>query len=58
MKGVVFTEFFEFVEGRFSPEIAEQIIESSALPSKGIYTSIGSFYITPGRPPGVPNTVN
>jgi len=42
MKGVVFTEFFEFVEGRFSPEIAEQIIESSALPSKGIYTSVGT----------------
>lgn len=43
MKGVVFTEFFEFVEGRFSPEIAEQIIESSALPSKGIYTSVGTY---------------
>ena len=43
MKGVVFTEFFEFVEGRFSPEIAEQLIESSALPSKGIYTSVGTY---------------
>ena len=43
MKGVVFTEFFEFVEGRFSPEIAEQLIESSVLPSKGIYTSVGTY---------------
>ncbi len=25
MKGVVFTEFFEFVEGRFSLEIAEAL---------------------------------
>jgi hypothetical protein len=43
MKGVVFTEFFEFVEGRFSPEIAEQIIEGSDLPSNGIYTSVGTY---------------
>jgi hypothetical protein len=43
MKGVVFTEFLEFVEGRFSPEIAEQIIEGSVLPSKGIYTSVGTY---------------
>jgi hypothetical protein len=43
MKGVVFTEFFEFVEGRFSPDIAEQLIESSDLPSKGVYTSVGTY---------------
>lgn len=43
MKGVVFTEFFEFVEGRFSSDIAEQLIESSDLPSKGIYTSVGTY---------------
>lgn len=29
MKGVVFNEFFEFVEGRFSPEIAEQLITTT-----------------------------
>ena len=39
----MFTEFFEFVEGRFSPEIAEQLIEGSVLPSKGIYTSVGTY---------------
>ena len=43
MKGIVFTEFFEFVEGRFSPEIAEQLIEQSTLPSQGIYTSVGTY---------------
>jgi len=43
MKGVVFTEFFEFVEGRFSPEIAERLIEGAALPSGGIYTSVGTY---------------
>jgi hypothetical protein len=43
MKGVVFTEFFEFVEGRFSPDIADQLIEGATLPSKGIYTSVGTY---------------
>lgn len=43
MKGVVFAEFFEFVEGRFSLDIAEQLIESSDLPSKAIYTSVGTY---------------
>lgn len=43
MKGVVFTEFFEFVEGRFSPEIADRLIEGAALPSGGIYTSVGTY---------------
>ena len=28
MKGIVFTEFLEMVEDRFSPEIADRIIES------------------------------
>lgn len=43
MKGVVFTGFFEFVESRFSPEIAEQLIEISTLSSQGIYTSVGTY---------------
>jgi hypothetical protein len=43
MKGVVFTEFFEFVEGRFSPDIADRLIEGAALPSKGVYTSVGTY---------------
>jgi len=43
MKGVVFTEFFEFVEGRFSPDIADRLIEGATLPSMGIYTSVGTY---------------
>jgi hypothetical protein len=43
MKGVVFTEFLEMVEDRFSPEIADHIIEASDLPSGGAYTSIGTY---------------
>jgi hypothetical protein len=43
MKGVVFSEFLEMVEDRFSPEIADRVIESSALASGGAYTSIGTY---------------
>ncbi|MDQ3583143.1 MAG: heme NO-binding domain-containing protein [Pseudomonadota bacterium] len=43
MKGVVFTEFLEMVEERFSPEIADRIIDASDLPSGGVYTSIGTY---------------
>jgi hypothetical protein len=43
MKGVVFTEFLEMVEDRFSPEIADHIIVASDLPSGGAYTSIGTY---------------
>jgi hypothetical protein len=43
MKGVVFAEFLEMVEDRFSPEIADRIIEVSDLPSGGAYTSIGTY---------------
>lgn len=43
MKGVVFTEFLEMVEDKFSPEVADQIIEESELPSGGSYTSVGTY---------------
>ena len=43
MKGIVFTEFLEMVEDRFSPEIADRIIESSNLSSRGAYTSLGTY---------------
>lgn len=43
MKGVVFTEFLEMVEDRFSREIADHIIVASDLPSGGAYTSIGTY---------------
>ncbi len=43
MKGIVFTEFLEMVEDRFSPEITDRIIEASDLPSRGAYTAVGTY---------------
>lgn len=43
MKGIVFSEFVEMVEETFSPDIADQIIESSKLSSGGAYTSVGTY---------------
>jgi hypothetical protein len=43
MKGLVFTEFLEMVDARFSLEMGERILEMSALPSGGIYTSVGTY---------------
>jgi len=43
MKGVVFTEFLEMVEDRFSPDIADQIVEQSELASGGAYTTLGTY---------------
>jgi len=43
MKGIVFTEFLEMVEDRFSPEVADCIIEAADLPSGGAYTAIGNY---------------
>jgi hypothetical protein len=46
MKGVVFTEFLELVEDKFSLEIADRIITQSDLPSGGAYTSVGTYDYT------------
>ena len=43
MKGIVFSEFIEFVEDRFSPEMADDIIEASNLSTGGAYTSVGTY---------------
>lgn len=43
MKGVVFTEFLEMVERRFSADMVDDIIEDSALSSRGAYTSVGTY---------------
>lgn len=43
MKGIVFTEFLELVEHKFGLEVVDEIIEKSNLPSKGVYTSIGTY---------------
>ena len=43
MKGIVFTEFLEMVESKFGLATVDTIIESSDLPSEGIYTSVGTY---------------
>jgi len=43
MKGMVFTEFLEMVEDKFSPEMADRIIEQADLPSGGVYTTVGIY---------------
>ncbi|MEX0287901.1 MAG: heme NO-binding domain-containing protein [Flavobacteriaceae bacterium] len=43
MKGIVFTEFLEMVEGKFGFEVADNIIEKANLPSNGVYTSVGTY---------------
>lgn len=43
MKGVVFTEFLEMVEDKFSADMVDDIIDDSELPSGGIYTAVGTY---------------
>ena len=43
MKGIVFTEFLEMVESKFSSELADSIIERAELPSGGAYTTVGTY---------------
>src|ERR1043166_7946211 len=43
MKGIVFTEFLDMVERKYTPTMADRIIENSNLPSGGAYTSVGTY---------------
>lgn len=43
MKGIVFSEFIDMVENRYSLEVADRIITSSQLESDGVYTSVGTY---------------
>lgn len=43
MKGVVFTEFLEMVEDRFTANMVDDIIEDSKIPSGGAYTAVGTY---------------
>lgn len=43
MKGMVFTEFLELVEARYSPEFVEDLIDEADLPSKGVYAATGTY---------------
>lgn len=43
MKGLVFTEFIEMIDDKFGFETSERLLEMSALPSRGVYTSVGTY---------------
>jgi hypothetical protein len=43
MKGVVFTEFLEMVEQKFSADMVDDIIDAADLPSGGAYTAVGTY---------------
>lgn len=43
MKGMVFTEFLEMVESRWSYGLVDRILEEARLPSGGAYTSVGTY---------------
>ena len=43
MKGVVFTEFFEFVEKSFSPLFLQEVVNAAELKSEGVYTATGTY---------------
>ncbi len=43
MKGVVFTEFMEMVEDRFSADMVDDILDDAAPPSGGAYTAVGTY---------------
>ncbi|MGG7519628.1 heme NO-binding domain-containing protein [Allorhizobium undicola] len=43
MKGIVFTEFLQFVGDMWNEDLADDLIEASDLPSGGAYTSVGTY---------------
>lgn len=43
MLGMVFTEFLEMVETRFSPDLADAILEEANPPNGGAYTAVGYY---------------
>lgn len=43
MLGMVFTEFLEMVEQRFSPELADQMLCETPLANNGAYTAVGYY---------------
>lgn len=44
MKGIVFCEFCRMVEGAFSPDLVDQLVEAADLPSGGAYTAVGTYH--------------
>lgn len=43
MLGMVFTEFLEMVEQRYSPELVDQMLTETPLANNGAYTAVGYY---------------
>ena len=43
MKGVVFTEFLEMAEDRFSLGVVDSVLRATAPASGGVYTAVGTY---------------
>lgn len=43
MKGIIFVEFLGMVDEKLGMEVTEEIVEKSNLPSKGHYTTVGTY---------------
>ena len=43
MKGVVFTQFVEFIEEKFGFDIVDDMIENSELSTNGVFTQAGNY---------------
>ncbi len=43
MKGIVFTEFLDFVGAKLGPDLLDDIIDDAALPNGGAYTAVGTY---------------
>lgn len=43
MKGIILSEFVEFLEDQFGFEVAQKVIDSSGVSSKGAYSRVGRY---------------
>jgi len=43
MKGIVFTELFDMVEDKFTPDMLDDVLDECDLESGGAYTSVGTY---------------
>lgn len=43
MLGMVFTELVEMVEDKFSPEVADDIMDAAQSAGGGVYTAVGTY---------------
>ncbi len=43
MKGVIFTEYLDFVENNFGYDMIDELMNTCDLKSGGVYTSVGSY---------------